>query len=412
MTRNIITLIGLALLVGCSGGGGDEAPSSSPSTNNPTPSSPTEFLVATPTGLWRGQANGQGSVIFAQPNFQQQRTLSVNDGRVVYSRTKPTDDQDIWSVNTDGTGNRALVNTQHDENMRTVRGPWMVYSKYMQPGGQEELWSLHIDTGAQVLLYDEQFAIDAQLYRADRVMFMTDYQIFSETVTGTGRIDYVNAMDGGITTVYGWILESALIYGREDISGLRDGRFSQLFAVPLAGGNPVPLDSDQVYARFMASIGNRVIYHRCLPRGANPCDVIGIDTDGTNPVVLADHPANEAVQGVTTSQVIIRRNLSGNDQLVAVPVAGGPEKPLMTMTDNEFVDTIAGDTIIVRRPTGTWTLDLNGNLKQIGTKPGLDFFRVVGDSICSDLGEIWCLPIDGSRAEVRIDRNGKFVGLL
>jgi len=39
--------------------------------------------------------------------------------------------------------------------------------------------------------------------------------------------------------------------------------------------------------------------------------------------VLASPPANEAVQGVTTDKVIIRRNLSGNDQLIAVPVAGG-----------------------------------------------------------------------------------------
>ncbi|MEO7862773.1 MAG: hypothetical protein ABIU05_20520 [Nitrospirales bacterium] len=115
---------------------------------------------------------------------------------------------------------------------------------------------------------------------------------------------------------------------------------------------------------------------------------------------------------MTTSHVIIRRNVSGNDQLVSVPVAGGPEKLLMIMTDNEFVDTVVGDLIIVRRPTGTWTLELNGTLKRLGATTGLDHFQVVGNAICSDFGDVWCMPLDGSKPEVRIDRNGKIVGVL
>ena len=56
MTRNIIALIGLALLVGCGGGGGDSATPSSA----PAPTAQPDMLVATSDGLWRGKANGQG----------------------------------------------------------------------------------------------------------------------------------------------------------------------------------------------------------------------------------------------------------------------------------------------------------------------------------------------------------------
>jgi hypothetical protein len=107
-----------------------------------------------------------------------------------------------------------------------------------------------------------------------------------------------------------------------------------------------------------------------------------VQNDGTNRVVLTSQSANEAVQGVATDQVIIRRNLSGNDQLIAVPVAGGTETFLMTMTNDEFVDLIVGDLIILRRPSGTWILDLHGKLMQLGTVKA-DGFVAVGDAICS-----------------------------
>lgn len=415
MTRKIIVLIGLVLLVGCSGGGGDEAPPSSPSANNPTPAKPTEFLIATPSGLWRGLPNGQGGIVFAQSNFVQQR-ISFSGSHVFYERLKgpntgtPLDDTDIWTVKPDGTGHRAAVNTTDPEKLFSSAGPWMVYMKilFRNGGFDQEFWSLH-ETGAQHLLLEENMAVTVQVYSTDRVLFMTDRIISSNSLTGTDHVIHAEIPHTDRDTFMARMraVGNHLIFIQEFGAG---GAGFRILTVPLAGGTSTPLESDQFNSYVVGTLGSRVVYHRCAP--AALCDVASIEADGTNRVVLASHPANEAVQGVTTSQVIIRRNLAGNDQLVAVPVAGGPEKPLMTMTDNEFVETMVGDTIIIRRPTGTWTLDLNGNLKQIGTKPGLDFFRVVGDSICSDFGEIWCLPIDGSRAEVRIDRNGKFLGVL
>ena len=411
MTRNIIALIGLVLLAGCSGGGGDPATTSSA----PPPATPTaqpDMLTATNQGLLRGKANGQGQqLIFSQPNLQQQFNLLVRGGNVVYTRTKPNDDQDIWTVRTDGTGDRALVNTQHDENLRAVSGPWMLYSKHIDTA--QEVWSHNLNTGAQHLLDDEEWSIDVYPYGTDRVMFKIDHQLFSKTVTGSDRILYTDIMDGG-ASVLGTtrITPNALIYGHDDISGDGVGPLSQLFAVPLAGGNPVPLESDQFSSYFDASVGNRIVYHR-RPVPSGNADVVSIDADGTDRVVLASHPANEAVQGVTTDQVIIRRNLSGNDHLIAVPVAGGTERLLLTMTDSEFVDLIVGDLLIVRRPSGTWSLDLNGRLTKLGTVVGDSGFVAVGDAVCvTKVTAVWCMPLDGSGPQVKIADEGNVVGVL
>lgn len=413
MTSKIIVLIGLALLVGCSGGGGDEPPSSSPTANNPTPAKPTEFLIATPSGLWRGLPNGEGSIVFAQSNFIQQ-DLSFSGTHVFYERLKGPntgtffDDTDIWTVKPDGTGHRAAVNTTDPEVLLGSEGPWMVYMKMLFRNGliDHEFWSLH-ENGTQHFLVEENSGLIQLDFFSDRVLFMTDTHLHSNSLTGGNRIVYVQDTANNLILNVAHVVGNFVVYRTDDFG---NGNVSQLFTIPVAGGTATPIETDQFYSYVVATLGTRVIYHRCAP--APVCEVVSVEADGTGKVVLAADSANEAVQGVTTSQVIIRRNLAGNDQLVAVPVTGGPERLLTTMTDNEFVETMVGDTIIIRRPTGTWTLDLNGNLKQIGTKPGLDFFRVVGNSICSDFGEIWCLPIDGSRAEVRIDRNGRFLGVL
>ena len=416
MTRNIIALIGLVLLVGCSGGGGEDSAAPSPSTSS-TPTAQPDMLVATSDGLWRGQATGKGGLIFAHANLQRE-TVLVNEGNVVYSRTLGTPSRDIWNVRADGTEDHALVNTKDDEHLWAVNGPWVVYGKQIEtpiPGGvgtssQQQQWSLRMDTGAQFRLANDWWPMNVYFHGADRVIFQMDHEIFSETVTGTGRIQHAEFMDVEMSAAR--IVGSALTYAREDISGQPDAILSQLFAVPLAGGATVPLDSDQFSTYSYTSIGNRVVYQRCTPP-YTPCDVVSIEADGTDRVVLASHPANEAVQGVTADRVIIRRNLAGSDQLIAVPVAGGAEKLLMTMTDNEFVDLIVGDLLIVRRPSGTWSLDLNGTLTKLGTVVGDSGFIAVGGSVCLNKGTaVWCMPLDGQGQAVKIANDGKVVGVL
>jgi len=404
MTRNIIALVGLALLAGCSGGGGEEPAPATQATPQPPPP---DMLVATSDGLWRGKTNGQGELIFARSNFHQ-AVFEVSEGRVVYHRVKgptggfPPDDYDIWTVNTDGTGDRVLVNTNDLERGLALHGPWLVYFKLGQ-NVTAQTWSLRLDTGAQHFLYEGN-GLFQQVYGADRVLFKEDLEIFSNALTGGSSVTHARVPDND-TYMSGnsMVVGNHLIFREEARSGF------PLLTVPLAGGTPTPLESDPGYQYVGGTLGTRVIYHRCANSN---CDVVSVEADGTGKVVLASHPANEAVQGVTTTQVIIRRNLNGRDQLIAVPVTGGPETPLMIMTNSEFVDRIVGDLIILRRPTGTWTLDLSGNLKQIGKIAGLDTFQVVGDRICSDLGQVWCMPLDGSGPEVKVATEGKVVGVL
>jgi hypothetical protein len=271
-------------------------------------------------------------------------------------------------------------------------------------------WSMRLDMGAQfLLLHDSLFNI-TQFAGADRVVLDTEVEIYSLTLTGTDRIDYASVPTPEILLSNTLIVGDALIYKRTNVGQFQLVPPSMLFAVPLAGGTAVPLDSEQFYSYAGGAIGARVVYHRCAIGNLSVCDVVSIQNDGTNRVVLASEPANEAVQGVTTNQVIIRRNLSGRDQLIAVPVAGGPETVLMTMTDDEFVDVIVGDLIILRLPSGTWSLDLSGALKQLGTAKA-DGFTAVGDAICSS-DTVWCMPLDGTGPQVQIAPEGKVVGVL
>jgi hypothetical protein len=94
MTRNIIALIGLALLAGCSGGGDSSTTSS---TSSPPPATPTvqpDMLTATPQGLLRGKANGQGQqLIFARPNLHRDARAGdvfISGNLVYYPREAPT----------------------------------------------------------------------------------------------------------------------------------------------------------------------------------------------------------------------------------------------------------------------------------------------------------------------------------
>lgn len=231
--------------------------------------------------------------------------------------------------------------------------------------------------------------------------------------TGTDRINYDEIPNANDYFIGSLSIANSVVYM---IRGIPPASPSAvLFAVPANGGTRVQFESDEFYTYPFGSIGSRLIYQRCSGDFPNlfACDALSANLDNTGKVVLAGEPANEVVQGVTTDHVIIRRNLSGNDQLVAVPVAGGPEKLLMTMTDNEFVDLIVGDLLIVRRPSGTWSMDLNGKLTKLGTIVGDSGFVAVSDAVCvTKVTAVWCMPLDGSGPQVKIADEGKVVGVL
>ena len=414
MTRNIIALIGLVLLAGCSGGGGDPATTSSvPSPPPAIPTAQPDMLVATSDGLWRGKANGQGGVVLAKPNLQQE-TVLLSEGQIFYSRGRGVAKEDIWTVRADGTGDHVVLNTPEREVLKAASSPWLIYT--LVDTQNTESRSLRLDTQAQFVLDDTGYPAEFLFFQnQQRVMVIEEYVISSKTPRGTDpvtSIDLTGQQQGAGASIAGvWIVDDLLLY-RVNTSG-SDFFSSHLFAVPLAGGATVQLDDAQTNADTALPSGRRMVYEHCSATGVSICDISSVNLDGTGKVTLANLPANEALQGVTTSQAIIRRNLPNNDQLIAVPVTGGPEKLLMSMTNNEFVDLTVGDLIIVRRLSGTWSLDLNGTLTKLGTVVGDSGFIAVGDSVCvTKVTAVWCMPLDGSGPQVKIADEGKVVGVL
>ena len=85
----------------------------------------------------------------------------------------------------------------------------------------------------------------------------------------------------------------------------------------------------------------------------------------------------------------------------------------MTMTDNEFVQLTTTNLIVVKRPSGTWSLNLNGTLTKLGTVVGDSGFIAVGDSVCmTKVTAVWCMPLDGAGPQVKIADDGRVVGVL
>lgn len=408
------------VLTGCgSGGEGDTSstlsaePSQRPRTGSP-PSQP-DILTVTNQGLQRGKANGQEQrLVFAQTNMHQSFS-TISQGHVLYRKT-----EDVWAVRTDGAENRAIVNTPDSEFIVAVNGPWLIYGQEVaQPSGRlvTRYGSANIDTGARFQFNDSEGTAFIPQSEARLISTTSQEQISSLTVQGTNRLTY-DALTPAEQQTRGYFLATkqivgtTLIYSR-GASVAPSTFFSRTLAIPLGGGVATLLDEEQYDTYSAWSVGDRVIYHRCQNTEPYFCDVASVQTNGANRTVLTTHPANEAVQGTVGNQVIIRRNLAGNDQLIVVPVAGGAEKLLMTMTDNEFVDLTADDLIIVRRPSGTWTLDLNGTLKQIGTVAMNPGFMFVGNALCGNSGAtVWCMPLDGSTPAVRIAETGTVIGAL
>lgn len=418
-----IILTALLVLTGCSGGGGgsDPAPASSQAVAAPDP----DILTATPQGLLRGKASGQGQqLVFSRPNLHQQAfsgDIFLANGLVYYPREAPPilfdyPNQDIWSVRTDGTQDHAVLNTTADEFVKEAQGALAIYEQghySLTQGLRTEFGSLANGAPLTTLLITEPFTQYRFLFGA-RAFFNNQQQIFSVNANGSSLSTHATASAStglAASDVFG----NTLIY-RE--SSFETGT-ATLKSVPISGGGASSLDDGLSYVSYAGHVGSRVVSHRCtidssdLPPRAGPCDVVSVDANGSGPAVLASHAANEAVQGIIGNQVIIRRNLSGNDQLVAVPVAGGPERLIMTMTDSEFVQLVIGDRLLVRRPSGSWMLDLNGTLTQFGNIAGDSGFIAVGNAVCLNKGAAaWCMPLDGQGPAVKIADTGKVIGAL
>lgn len=432
-TLGVFCLAGLILLSGCSGGGSsDPAPVSTTSAVPPPISPPPvaaqpDMLTATPHGLLRGKANGQGQqLIFSRQNLHQPAfsgEVFLANSLVYYPRQAPSiildyPNQDIWSVRADGSQDHAVLNTTADEFVKDASGNVAIYEQntYTLAQGLDhgDYGSLRDGATLTVLPIHERFTQYRFMVGA-RAFFNNEQQIFSTNVDGSGLSTHAT-VHFPVTLFTSAAFDGTIVYREYNA----DNGSATLKTVPLSGGSPSSLDDGQSYVAYAGHVGERVVSHRCtidasqIPSfSAGPCDVVSVNADGSGLMVLASDPANEAVQGIIGDQVIIRRNLGGNDHLIAVPVAGGPEKFLMTMTDSEFIQFATSDRLIVRRPSGAWTLDLNGVLKQIGNVHPDSGFIVVGNAFCMNQGlSAWCMPLDGSGSAVQIAPTGRILGVL
>ncbi|RPH79176.1 MAG: hypothetical protein EHM80_08475 [Nitrospiraceae bacterium] len=428
MKRIGVITAGFLTLAGCGDGGAPEATLS----GAPRVIVQPDIITATPQELLRGKANGDNQqLIFSRPNMHQLAffgDLFLSSGLVYYPREAPSlffdwPNQDIWTVRTDGTDDHAVVETTANEFVKDASGNIAIYEQgtYALENGLDhtEFWSVRDGVQHTLLPIHERFT-NYRFMVGARAFFHNEQELFSVNVNGSGLLTHATVRFP-VTLQASDSFENTLIF--REYNG--DNGRATLKAVPISGRSTVSLDDGQTYVAYAGHVGARVVYQRCTvqvsdPPGfsiaffqAGPCDVVSVHTNGSAPAVLASHSANEAVQGLMETHVIIRRNLNGNDQLIAVPVTGGPERLLMTMTDSEFVNLIAGELIIIGRPSGTWTLDLTGTLKQIGNVQAHSGFMVVGNSFCmNNRAAAWCMPLDGQSPAVKIADVGKVVGTL
>lgn len=415
MIRIGIAIAGLVLLAGCGGGGDGSNPAAPEQGSQQPPPAQPDMLTATAQGLMRGKANGQGQQVIFRLSNMHQADVSLGNGHVYYHRDGPPvvnanfDNRDIWSVRADGTGDHAVLNTGEDEFIRAVNGAGAVYESRQSTSNYGS-----IRNGAPLADFGSNLARYIVI-EGERVFTGNEGYVDSRNLDGSNPIVYLDGLffPDLIANLYEVVDGRFLMRQFNAASGVMT-----VYSVPVPGGSRSPLGDGRSYYAYEGHVGPRVVLEQCVltpggPPQAGACDVVSMNTDGSGTATLTTHPANEAVQGIVGNQVIIRRNLSGNDHLIAVPEGGGPEKLLMTMTDSEFVETVIDDLIIVRRPSGTWTLDLNAKLSQLGTV-ALDFNLVeVGNSVCGNtVNAVWCLPLNGQGPAVKITDNGRVLGVL
>jgi hypothetical protein len=163
-----------------------------------------------------------------------------------------------------------------------------------------------------------------------------------------------------------------------------------------------------------------VAYQQCelvvlpdLDQTIDQCDVFSVLENGTGRVTLTNTRDINYVQGLIGQQVIIRRSHSGpTDELFSIPVNGGFETPILSLSyQDEFVIGIVNDRIILQRMTGIWSVQVDGS-ELVQLTPDVNTFSVgaVGPFACFARGEgLWCVPSDGSGSATKVTDQGMFV---
>jgi hypothetical protein len=335
----------------------------------------------------------------------------VSGSTMVYHIFNPPADfraRDIWQVQTDGTGARAFASGS----VVDVIGPWVVY----QANGTTR--ALRLDGTGDHVITNEPATY--HLHVGQRLVFArsTDTQLFSVLLDGTDRrVLTTLPLDFSVPGALG----SQVVFSVYDVTS----DTQQIFAVPITGGAVTTLADGQDYNSVAALVGTRLVYQRCpvlTDRVAGPCDVYSVKSDGTDTVALGTQPAYEAVQGVSGSQVIVRRVGGETDTLYSIPITGGPETFIITLgamgEEFEFVWEFVGDRIIlIRQQHGLigklWSVRSDGSeLVQIAENVYTsNAVWATGFFVCFErpIGSLWCVPADGSGPATKVTDHGEFV---
>jgi hypothetical protein len=430
------------ILVSCSGGSAATPPGPPPA---PQPPAPVGLLYRTDQTLVRSQTDGSGLVTLAEEAAGIWSVL-VSGAIVVYMTPQVpyvVNHQDLWAVQTDGTDRHRLVHDpEHETYLRDVIAPWVLYD--YRPGRSftpppPSLASLLLDGTASRILMAAEGAGELwqspnyQRRAGGRALVEFAGNLFSLLPDGTDLRQltfyppFPHLNNETFTALLGvsGVVGDAAIYATVESpsSPISAEGTPKLFAVPVLGGPVVKLGDGPEMEMLMAVVGTRVVYQRCvlmflpsLDVTFDRCNVSIVRSNGQERVVLTATSDINYVQGTIGQQVIIRRSHSGpTDELFSIPVNGGVETPILSLSyQDEFVIGIVNDRIILQRTTGIWSVQADGS-ELIQLTPDVNIFSVgaVGPFACFNRGvALWCVPADGSGPATKVTDHGTLVAGL
>ena len=445
---NFLVLLLALILVSCSGGGSEAPPSLAPQPSAAQPPAPAGLIWSRDHALVRSQTDGSGLVTLADEPAGIGFTM-VSGTNVVYTTPQipyVVNMEDLWAVQTNGTDRHLVVHDAiHETHLSDVIGPWVLYT--YRPGlsfsppppslasilltgaasriimaatGQGELWhgpnyERQVGGRAVIEFAGNYFSLLPDGTDLRQLTFYSPPPHGNESFTALLGIRGVV----GNSVIYPTVISPSSPTAPEGTP--------KLFAVPVLGGPTAKLGDGPEMEILGAVVRTRAVYHRCvliaLPNfdfTIDQCDVSSVQSDGHGRVALTATRDINYVQGTIGEQVIIRRSQRGGttDSLFGIPVSGGAETPLLTLSaQNEFVSGIVGDRILVIRATGLWSLKADGSgLVQLTSDPSDWFSGSTGPFACFVRGpsqpDLWCVPADGSGVATHVATGAVFVSGL
>lgn len=434
------------ILVSCSGGGSDAPQTLTAPPGPPQPPAPADLIYRTEATLARSHTDGSGLVLLTTEPATI-GTVVVSDTTIVYevpqsqSRTGNIP-RDIWAVQTDGR-DRHLVRRSVVPQwfyLLDVIGPWVLHTDRTGPEfsppppsiasilvngtapriisaavGSGEVWQVptyerHVGGRAIVGFTGNYFSL---LPDGTDLRQLTAYPPVFAPFGNVQVSDFLVGVSG--------VVEESIIYSTVPNPSSLD-EYPKLSAVPVLGGPMVKLGEGPDYELLKGVVDNRVVYDRCvlmvLPDfnvTFDQCNVFSVRSDGRGRVALTATSDINYVQGIIGEQVIVRRSQRGGttDHLVSIPVRGGAETPILSLSfTDDFVMAIIENRIILQRPTGLWSVQADGSeLVQLTTEDhAFEAVHAVGPFACLNRGAaLWCVPVDGSGPATKVTDQGTLV---